>query len=122
MFENGVMRRGDTLDIGFIITYDGRPTYVDGVLTFTMKSDLSDSDPGALQYSVRIHDNQSAPQGLLEMAVPAALTSLLSPGKYYYDVQFVTSDGKVITVWPRPGENDTVDVQADVTQSNSIQP
>jgi hypothetical protein len=122
MFENGVMRRGDTLEIGFFITYDGRPTYADGVLTFTMKSDLGDPDPGALQHSVRIHDNPSAPQGLLEMSVPAALTSLLIPGKYYYDVQFVTSDAKVITVWPRPGEDDTVEVQADVTQSNSILP
>lgn len=116
--------RGDTVRIP--LTFSTSVTDDDGVTTetpiditdyviwTTLKSDieLSDEDAG-LQVATVVHTDPA--NGQTELVLEAALTTLLEPGKYSYDIQTVTPDGDVSTI-----ECGIVKVYADVTRVTVI--
>jgi hypothetical protein len=78
--------RGDTIVL--IITVTGEDV-TDDEFWFTMKACLDDADPGALQHHATAPAGAPATAGQYTMTVPETLTKLLTPGKYFYDVQWV---------------------------------
>jgi len=79
--------RGDTVVLNISIA----STDITGdELWFTMKSCLADTDAAAaLQYHETVPSGAPATGGLHTLTIPTTSTSSLTPGKYFYDVQWV---------------------------------
>lgn len=76
----------------------GLPIDITGnVYWLTLKENKTDADPGVAQVSVQA-SGQDASNGIITVAVEAAVTSNLTPGTYYYDLQEVDQIGNVYTL------------------------
>ena len=68
---------------------------------FTLKSNVEDADPGALQVTATPSTATSpteASQGILYINASKTLTDGLAPGTYNYDVQQIDGSNKVQTL------------------------
>lgn len=63
----------------------------------TLKADLEDADPGALQLTV-VPIPAEAVQGIVTIEVPSISTGTLEPITYNYDIQQVDTSSKVQTL------------------------
>lgn len=93
--------RGDTRTYKVRITdKDGNPVCVDGgTLYVTFKVNKADPDTqAALQVTKTAIDDCNNPSGEITIELSASDTGTLDPGGYYYDFQFVDSQGKVSTL------------------------
>jgi len=92
----------------------GDPISVDGGQLFlTFKSDQKDDDiDAAIQKSVACTESDPAdPTGEVELTLSSTDTNV-DPGTYFYDFQFVASDGEVTTIL-----SDKVRILPDITRS-----
>lgn len=84
--------RGDTRTIKVTITDDaGDPVNIGGhSLWMTLKSDPADLDAAAvLQVSAVMPANAESTAGIGYLTLSSTATDGLTPGRYYYDVQWV---------------------------------
>lgn len=110
--------RGDTRTRKVTITdLAGAPVNIGGhSLWMTLKKNVTDADPGALQVQDVQPSNADTLAGKGAVVLPSDKTALLEPGIYWYDLQ-----------WVRPGTPPVVDtiesgrvrVKADVTRSTA---
>ena len=84
------MIRGDTLPIHLTLSVDGSPVDVGGdTIYFTLKSLQTDADGvAALQYSYTLPSNASTAVGIADVLVPASETATVTPGTYFFDIQW----------------------------------
>lgn len=123
--EINPIRRGDTLiyNVKLIDEESGNPIPANGTLIFTLKSDQTEDDPGALQHLVnRDDDDVNDPDGLLYLEVPSEKTVLLEPDFYYYDFQFISAAGKITTLLPTIGQEEIVQVYDHTTHMEIYTP
>lgn len=67
-------------------------------VTFTVKDDPADPDPGVAQVSVTSH---AQPQnGITVLEVPAATTAAINAGTYVYDFQVKDGNGDISSTMP----------------------
>ena len=96
------MVRGDTLPIHLTLSVDGSPVDVGGdTIYFTLKSLQTDADgAAALQYSYTLPSNASTAVGIADVLVPESATAAVTPGTYFFDIQWVraVSPAEVYTV------------------------
>ena len=110
--------RGDTKKYKLTITSQatGEPISVDGgVLFFTLKQNRADPDEDAfIQKTVNCTEiDPTDPAGEIEIMLTNSETDI-TPSTYYYDFQFVSESGEVITII-----SDEVQVLTDITRSTS---
>lgn len=109
--------RGDTKTYKFTFT-DSDSVAVDctgWTIWFTLKEDETDLDAAAvLQVSTTAGDvaDDDPTNGIMYLVVPATSTDSITPAKYYYDFQRVTSDGSITTL-----DSGRVTVKYDITRS-----
>jgi len=118
------IRKGDSIDYTLqLVDENDQPIPANGALTFTLKTSQTDPDPGVLQHTAyRDDDDLIDPTGLLTLEIPAEKTALVEPGEYYYDFQFISTAGKVKTVLPTIGEEETVEVYDHTTHMSTYTP
>lgn len=112
------LSRGDTRTRTVTITdANDDPIDISGhVLWMTLKKNLTDADPGALQVSAVQPSNASTQAGIGTITLPSTQTALLTPGVYWYDVQWEQPGSPPIVKTVQSGR---VRVKADVTRSTS---
>lgn len=90
--------RGDDWTINLTITSAGAVVDVTGyTFYFTLKSDIDANDPGELQVTA-LPSGADATNGIVNIDVPAATTTTLTPQTYNYDVQQIDNTGNVRTL------------------------
>jgi len=93
-----VQKAGDSIPFEFVFT-DASGAVLDltgALLSFTIKSSLSDEDAAAV-YKKDVSSHDDAVNGETSFVVPAAETADLD-GEYYYDIQIVWANGRVNTI------------------------
>jgi len=94
--------RGDDWAIKLVVSSSGSVLDITGyTYWFTLKNNVDDADPGALQISVTpdISGNPSeASQGIVYLNVDKSLTDSIEAATYNYDVQQVDPLGTVQTL------------------------
>jgi|DEB0MinimDraft_6_1074348.scaffolds.fasta_scaffold01024_5 hypothetical protein len=94
--------RGDDWTIKLTLSDSGSPLNITGyTYWFTLKDNIDDADPGALQVSITPSASGSpseASQGIVYITAAKALTDTVTPATYNYDVQQVDGTGKVQTL------------------------
>ena len=90
--------RGDDWTLKLVLTSDNTPLDITGyTFWFTLKSDIEDADPGALQVTAS-SGSPDASVGILYINIPKANTDTLVPGTFNYDVQQVDVSSNVQTL------------------------
>ena len=91
--------RGDDWSIIFnIAELTGSPVDISGnTYWMTLKLDPTTADPGNAQQTV-IPDPGDAALGRVVVSFPSAVTSLLEPGNYTYDLQQIDISSNVTTL------------------------
>lgn len=94
--------RGDDWIIKIVVSSDGNPLDITGfTYWFTLKLNVDDADPGALQISFN-PDTATSPteasQGILYIKVNKSLTDSIDAATYNYDLQQVDNAGTVQTL------------------------
>ena len=107
--------RGDTRKIEITITDEfGVPVNIQGhLIFFTLKTDKTLADSLAtLQVSYTVATDAAGLAGKTVIVLPATDTASVPPGKYFYDIQWVTDDAtpEVTTIG-----SGSVMVESDVT-------
>ena len=64
----------------------------------TLKADIDDPDPGAIQVTAVPATSQDATNGIVYIKAPRAQTALVEPQFYYYDIQQLDSNDNVKTI------------------------
>lgn len=84
------MIRGDTLPLHLLLSIDGSPLNVGGdTIYFTLKTTQTAADAAAaLQYSYVLPSNASTAVGIADVSVPATKTAAVTPGTYFFDIQW----------------------------------
>ncbi|HAW05865.1 MAG TPA: hypothetical protein DCW83_14355 [Saprospirales bacterium] len=94
--------RGDDWTLKLVLTSDSSVLDITGyTFWFTLKSNVEDADPGALQVTATPSTATSpteASQGILYINASKTLTDGLAPGTYNYDVQQIDGSNKVQTL------------------------
>lgn len=94
--------RGDDWTLKLVLTSDSSVLNITGyTFWFTLKSNVEDADPGALQVTATPDISSSpteASQGIIYIKASKTLTTNLTPGTFNYDVQQVDSSGNVQTL------------------------
>ena len=94
--------RGDDWTLKLVLTSDGSVLDITGyTFWFTLKENVDDADPGALQVTATPDISTSpteASQGIIYIRVPRADTNNLAAKTYNYDVQQVDNSGNVQTL------------------------
>jgi hypothetical protein len=94
--------RGDDWTLKLVLTSEGSVLDITGyTFWFTLKENVDDADPGALQVTATPDISTSpteASQGIIYIKVPRADTNNLSAKTYNYDVQQVDNSGNVQTL------------------------
>ena len=92
--------RGDTRTISVTFTTnDGTPIDISGssvFMTINATKDPTDDTSAVVLKEVTSHPDPV--NGYTEITLDHADTNLVTPGKYYYDVQLVQSDGVVVSL------------------------
>lgn len=94
--------RGDDWTLKLVLTSDNSVLDITGyTFWFTLKENVDDADPGALQVTA-LPDLSTSPteasQGIIYIRAAKELTNSLAAKTYNYDVQQVDMDGKVQTL------------------------
>ena len=106
--------RGDDWTLKLVLTSEGSVLDITGyTFWFTLKLDLDDADPGALQVTAS-PVSPDAEAGILYITAPNASTGALAPAIYNYDIQQVDGSGNVTTLLIGK-----VKVVKDITRSTS---
>jgi hypothetical protein len=84
------MIRGDTLPLHLVLSIDGSPIDVGGdTIYFTLKTNQADDDALApLRYSYTLPHNSNTAVGIADVSIPASATSVVTPGTYFFDIQW----------------------------------
>ena len=94
--------RGDDWTLKLVLTSDSSVLDITGyTFWFTLKSNVEDADPGALQVTATPSTATSpteASQGILYINASKTLSDGLAPGTYNYDVQQIDGSNKVQTL------------------------
>ena len=94
--------RGDDWMLKLVLTSENAVLNITGYsYTFTLKDNIDDADPGAVQVSATPSVSTSpteASQGILYINVPKNLTDSLTAQTYNYDVQQKDTSGDVKTL------------------------
>lgn len=92
--------RGDDWAVKLTITDDnGVALDITGnVYWLTLKTQREDADPGVIQTNITASGSPDAANGIVTISFLDTATSLVSPGRYYYDVQEVDTSGNVYTL------------------------
>jgi hypothetical protein len=94
--------RGDDWTIKLTLSDSGSALNITGfTYWFTLKDNIDDADPGALQVSITPDISTSpteASQGIVYITASKTATELVTPGTFNYDVQQVDGSGKVQTL------------------------
>jgi len=94
--------RGDDWTIKLTVSDSGTPLNITGyTYWFTLKDNIDDADPGALQVSVTpnvLGSPTEASQGIVYIVADKTNTDTVTPGTYNYDVQQIDPSGKVQTL------------------------
>lgn len=108
--------RGDDWILKLNITSDGVPLDITGYSYWlTLKSDIKANDDVA-ELQVQISPTvENAPNGIIYIKASSTLTSTLSPGSYFYDIQQVNLAGEVQTLMMGK-----VKVVRDVTRTTAV--
>src|SRR6056297_1167360 len=106
--------RGDTRKYKLLVKekVSGNPISVNGgTLTVTFKKQKSQPDEeAALQVIVsEIVDDPADPTGEINVVLSSTDTTI-DAGSYYYDFQFVSSEGEVTTILPSEDQEDRVSI------------
>lgn len=90
--------RGDDWSLKLNITSSGSPVDITGyTYTWTLKDNVDDADPGALQVTTT-PSGSAAALGQVILTASAATTTNIIPQTYTYDVQQVNTTGVVQTL------------------------
>jgi hypothetical protein len=90
--------RGDDWSLKLNITSSNSPVDITGyTYTWTLKDNVDDPDPGALQVTL-VASGSSAAIGEVILSATAAVTTNITPQTYTYDVQQVNTTGVVQTL------------------------
>jgi hypothetical protein len=90
--------RGDDWTLKLTLTSSGSVLDItDYTFWFTLKTNIDDADPGAVQVSAT-SGSPDAAAGILYINVPRASTDGLQSGTYNYDVQQIDNNGNVQTL------------------------
>lgn len=95
------MTRGDTAAFTITVTRSGSAENITGAtLYFTVKSNSAQADAAAIiqKSTVSGITITNGAGGIASVAITPANTSSVTPGVYYYDVQYRTTGGDVYTV------------------------
>ena len=110
--------RGDDWTLKLVLTSDGSVLDITGyTFWFTLKDNVDDADPGALQVTATPDISTSpteASQGIIYIRASRTQTNSLAAKTYNYDVQQVDDSGNVQTLLLGK-----VKVVKDVTRSTS---
>ena len=94
--------RGDDWTIKLTVSDSGSPLDITGyTYWFTLKDNIDDADPGALQVSVTpsvVGSPTEASQGIVYITANKTATDTVTPATYNYDVQQIDNSGKVQTL------------------------
>lgn len=94
--------RGDDWTLKLVLTSDNAVLNITGyTFWFTLKENVDDVDPGALQVTATPDVSTSpteASQGIIYIKASKTLTNSLTPKTYNYDVQQVDGSGNVQTL------------------------
>jgi hypothetical protein len=102
--------QGDTVPIALNFTANGSPIDITGsVIKFTMKVNLTDADPGALQVTADLTDPVN---GQALITLESVDTNALDVREYYFDIEWTNASGAKRTII-----NSTIRVLAQVTDS-----
>lgn len=112
----GEYRQGDTWDILITFKSDDLPIDISGhTFTLTLVEDFDEAP--VLQRTIVVSEAQGT-QGICLIKVPPELTSAVPAGKFYWDVQEETPNGRITTVLPSPEEyKDRFVVRPDATDN-----
>jgi hypothetical protein len=107
--------RGDDWTIKLEIQSDGVPLDIAGYKFYlTLKADIDDADPGALQVSVTAPADANSTAGIAYIVATDLETAVLAAITYHYDIQQIDTSGKVQTL-----QIGKVKVTKDVTLATS---
>jgi len=110
--------RGDDWTLKLVLTSNSSVLDITGyTFWFTLKENIDDADPGALQVTATPDISTSpteASQGIIFIKASKTLTNSLTPKTYNYDVQQIDGDGNVQTLLIGK-----VKVVKDITRSTS---
>jgi len=113
------VHRGDSIPLTVQSVVDTLGAAIDitgDEIWFTLKSCLTDTDVGAaLQFQETVPAGAPATAGTHAFEIPSNLTDVVTPGKYFYDIQWVDPS-------PTPSRIHTlfygvVEVLTDITRS-----
>lgn len=94
--------RGDDWTLKLVLTSNSSVLDITGyTFWFTLKENIDDADPGALQVTATPDISTSpteASQGIIFIKASKTLTNSLTPKTYNYDVQQIDGDGNVQTL------------------------
>jgi hypothetical protein len=91
--------RGDDWTIKLEIQSDGVPLDISGYKFYlTLKANIDDADPGALQVSVVTPTNAESVLGISYIIATDVETSGLDALSYHYDIQQIDTSGHVQTL------------------------
>lgn len=94
--------RGDDWTLKLVLTSEGSVLDITGYsFTFTLKANIDDADPGALQVTATpsVSGNPTeASQGILYITASKTLTANIEARTYNYDIQQADDSGKIQTL------------------------
>lgn len=116
------MRQGDDYNVKLVINdTTGAAKNITGYkFWLTLKASISDADAAAaLQFSTTAGDNvnDNLLNGICYLAVPAAMTKLVPPGDYRYDIQQRVGNALTTVLPPIADYKDKLTVVPEITKS-----